>query len=131
MPLPAVIAGVPIWLWKLAAAMYGGHLALKGAGALGQYGLGKRQIEAAMQTQLAQSAIGKREEKRTGELITQLLAHTAKGKAESREFEMLKMLMSGAQQQSMMVTTMMQAAGQRPVKTGYAPPPSSLVSLLR
>lgn len=129
--MAAGLFGVPWLIWKLAAAAYGAHLGLQGLTAYGQYGLGKRQIAAGVRGQELQAGIGREEEKRMDALVKQLLAHTEKGKAESREFEMLKMLMSGAQQQTMMTTTLMQAAGQRPVRTGYAPPPASLMSLLR
>lgn len=131
MPLPAVIAGVPLWLWKLAAGLYGVHLAGKAAGGVGRYSIGKKQIAAGLRGQEYQAAIGKREEKRMNELITQLLAMRGKEKRETQEFDILRMLISGGQQQSMMATMLMQAAGQRPARTGYAAPSASLVSLLR
>lgn len=127
----ALLSQIPKWLWILAASLYGTHEVAKLAQMGGQYGLGKKQIAAELKGREYQAAIGKREEKRMNELMTQLLSMRGKEKRETQEFDILRMLMSGGQQQSMMTTMLMQAAGQRPARTGYAAPSASLVSLLR
>jgi hypothetical protein len=127
----ALLAAVPKWLWALAAGLYGAHEVAKMGEMYGQYSLGKKQIAAGLKGQEFQAAIGKREERRMNELITQLLAMRTKERTETRELDLLKMLTGGTQQQSLLATTLMQAVGQRPVGTGYVPPSNSMVSLLR
>lgn len=130
MPGP-LIFGLPSLLVKLAAALYGGHLALQGATAVGQYGLGKRQIAATVKGQKTQADVGRREEERMKELMNQLLSMQGEQTAENREFDLLRMLLGGAQQQQINTSSLIQAVGQRPARVGSSLPPASLMSLLR
>lgn len=116
-------------LWKIAAGMFGAKLAVDLGLGLRGYGIQKQHIKAGLKGQELQAGIGRREERRMNQLITQLLAHTTKEKAEGRELDVLKMLVGGAQQQNMMLTALTQM--QRPARTGYAAPSASLMSLLR
>lgn len=126
-----ILSQIPKWVWILAASLYGTKQAADLTLGLRGYGVQKQQVRAGLRGQKYQAAIGKREERRTNELITQLLTHTTKQKAESQEFDVLRMLMSGGQQQKMLMMTLMQAAGQKPAPSVWGPPPTSLMSLMR
>lgn len=137
MAIPAVIAGVATWkLITAVAGLYGTHLGLQGAEALGQYGIQKRQIEAAVRGQQLQAGVGKREEKRMGALVEKLLAFRKSEKKESRRVESVRMGEASRERQTAVLMGLMQSMaglGSQVASRsgGGGGVPSSYLSLLR
>ena len=126
-----MIFGLPPLLVYAILAGLGADIGLKGLEAYQGYSLGKKQIAAGERTALLQAAMGRKEEKRTDKLIQQLLAHTTEEKSQSRELEMLRMLLGSAEGSQNTMMTLMGAAANRPRPSYFAPPSTSLANLMR
>lgn len=133
MAAPALLLGLPAWLWKMAAGMYAAHLGLQGFEAYGRYGLGKRQIAAGIRGQEIQAGMGEREEERYDKIMKQLLGISKEKTKKEQETELLRVLEAGRTRQTGLVMAMMQSMINRPSArfTTYGGPPTSMMGVLR